>query len=377
MTGVNSVNTVLVVGGGTAGNALTILLRRAGVGVDLVEVKPDWNVRGSGITLQGNALRVLHELGVWDQVQKLGFGFDTLGLTAPDGTVLHVQQDIRTGGPDLPATVGMQRPDLQRILIDAVRASGADVRLGCTVESLHQNAGGVDVRFSDGTVGRYDLVVAADGLNSATRALIGIPDRPEPTGMGLWRAAVPRPEGLERTDLAYGGPCFIAGYCPTSENTVYAYLAEPKRDRAAIDPATYADEMRRLAEGYGGFWPEIAASITDPAQVNYTWFDRHLVEGSWHRGRVVLVGDAAHACPPTLAQGAAMSLEDASVLAELLTSGGDADDVLAAYHERRAPRVRTVVDASVQLGQWLMNGVRDADVPGLIGRTMTMLTERP
>jgi 2-polyprenyl-6-methoxyphenol hydroxylase-like FAD-dependent oxidoreductase len=92
---------------------------------------------------------------------------------------------------------------------------------------------------------------------------------------------------------------------------------------------------------------------------------------------VVLAGDAAHACPPTLAQGAAMSLEDASVLAELLTSGGDADDVLAAYHERRAPRVRTVVDASVQLGQWLMNGVRDADVPGLIGRTMTMLTERP
>lgn len=372
-----SVNTVLVVGGGTAGNALTVLLRRAGVSVDLVEVKPDWNVHGSGITLQGNALRVLREIGVWDQVQKLGFGFGTLGLTAPDGTVLHVQQDIRTGGPDLPATVGMQRPDLQRILIEAVRASGADVRLGCTVESLHQHAGGVDVRFSDGTVGRYDLVVAADGLNSATRALIGIPDRPEPTGMGLWRAAVPRPEGLERTDLAYGGPCFIAGYCPTGENTVYAYLAEPKRDRAAIDPATYADEMRRLAEGYGGFWPEIAASITDPAQVNYTWFDRHLVEGSWHRGRVVLVGDAAHACPPTLAQGAAMSLEDASVLAELLTSGGDADDVLAAYHDRRAPRVRTVVDASVQLGQWLMDGVRDADVPGLIGRTMTMLTERP
>ena len=69
--------------------------------------------------------------------------------------------------------------------------------------------------------------------------------------------------------------------------------------------------MRRLAAAYGGAWPEIAAHITDPAKVNYTWFDRLLVEGSWHRGRVVLIGDAAHCCPPTLAQGAALSLEDA------------------------------------------------------------------
>lgn len=371
------VNAVLVVGGGTAGNALTVLLRRLAIQVDLVEIEPSWNVHGSGITLQGNALRVLRDIGVWEQVQERGFGFDALGLTAPDGTVLHVHPDFRTGGPDLPATVGMQRPELQRILIDAVRTSGAEARLGRTVKTLEQDAGGVDVRFDDGTLGRYDLVVAADGVHSATRALIGITDRPEATGMGIWRAPAPRPKGLERTDLTYGGPCYIAGYCPTSQNTVYAYLVEPKRDRATIDPASYADEMRRLGEDYGGFWPQILASITDPSQVNYTWFVRHLVEGSWHRGRVVLVGDAAHACPPTLAQGAAMSLEDACVLAELLGSGGEVDEVLTAYYERRIPRVRTVVDSSVQLGQWLMDGVRDADVPGLIGRTMALLSQRP
>lgn len=377
MTDTTSAGPVLVVGGGTAGNALTILLRRAGIAVDIIEAKADWNVYGSGITLQGNALRVLRELGVWERVEEHGFGFDALGLIAPDGTVLHVQDDVRTGGADLPATVGMQRPQLQRILIDAVRDSGAGIRLGRTVESLDQDAEGVDVRFSDGTGRRYGLVVAADGLNSATRALIGVTDRPEPTGMGIWRTAAPRPSGVRRTDLAYGGPCYIAGYCPTGEDTLYAYLVEPKRDRAGIDPATYADEMRRLAAGYGGVWDEIRASITDPAQVNYTWFDRHLVEGPWHRGRVVLVGDAAHACPPTLAQGAAMSLEDAWVLAELLTAGGDVEEALTAYHARRIPRVRMVVDASVQLGRWLIDGVRDADVPGLIGRTMAVLGERP
>ncbi|MFE6891398.1 FAD-dependent oxidoreductase [Streptomyces sp. NPDC057694] len=375
----NDPRTVLVVGGGASGNAVTILLRRAGITVDLVETRDDWNATaGSGITLQGNALRVLRELGVWDQVQESGYGFGSVGITAPDGTVLHVQDDIRTGGDGLPATVGMQRPRLQQILIDAVRASGATVRLGIRPEAFHQDGDGVTVRFSDGTEGRYDLVVGADGMGSATRAAIGITDKPEPTGMAIWRIAAPRPAGVTRTDLAYGGPAYIAGYCPTSETTLYAYVVEANRDRAAIPPAAYADEMRALAAGYGGFWPEITEHITDSAKVNYTWFDRLLVEGSWHRGRVVLIGDAAHCCPPTLAQGAAQSLEDALVLAELLTGADTWDDaLLQAYYERRITRVRPVVEASVQIGQWQLDGVRDADVPGLMGRTMTMLQESP
>ncbi|MGW7265092.1 FAD-dependent oxidoreductase [Streptomyces sp. NPDC054842] len=371
--------TVLVVGGGAAGNAVTILLRRAGIAVDLVEARDDWNATaGSGITLQGNALRVLRELGVWDRIEASGFGFGSVGITTPDGTVLHAQDDLRTGGDDLPATVGMQRPQLQRILIDAVRASGATVRLGTTAQILDQDAEGVSVRLGDGTERRYDLVVAADGLGSATRAAIGITDKPEPTGMAIWRVAAPRPEGVVRTDLAYGGPAYIAGYCPTSDSTLYAYVVEANRDRASIPAESYAHEMRRLTRHYGGFWPEITAHITDPAKVNYTWFDRLLVEGSWHRGRVVLVGDAAHCCPPTLAQGAALSLEDAWVLAQLLTESGTWDEaLLQSYYERRITRVRPVVEASVQIGQWQLDGVRDADVPGLMARTMTMLRDLP
>ncbi|MEU6680164.1 FAD-dependent oxidoreductase [Streptomyces sp. NPDC046925] len=371
--------TVLVIGGGAAGNAATVLLRRAGITVDLIEAKDDWNATaGSGITLQGNALRVLRELGVWKEVEKSGYGFGTVGITAPDGTVLHVAEDLRTGGDDLPATVGIQRPQLQRILIDAVRASGAGIRLGVRAASLNQNSSGVTVRFTDGTEGRYDLVIAADGLGSTTRAAIGIADRPEPTGMAIWRVAAPRPAGVTRTDLAYGGPAYIAGYCPTSQDTIYAYVVEANRDRAAIPPGSYADEMRALAQHYGGHWPEITAHITDPAKINYTWFDRMLVEGSWHRGRVVLVGDAAHCCPPTLAQGAALSMEDARVLTEMLTATDTWDDALfQAYYERRIARVRPVVEASVQIGQWQLDGVRDADVPGLMGRTMTLLRELP
>ena len=371
--------TVLVVGAGTSGSALTVLLRRAGIAVDVVEASPDWKAAaGSGITLQGNALRVLREVGVLEGIEKEGYAAEGVAILAPDGTVLHAHEELRTGGDDLPSHIGMQRPRLQQLLIDRVRASGAEVRLGTTVTALGQDDEGVDVTFSDATSRRYDLVVGADGLHSATRAMIGITERPEPTGMGIWRAPAPRPAGVHRTEMVYGGRCFIAGYCPTGEDTVYAYLVERARDRDALRPATYADEMRALSEGYGGAWTEIRTAFTDPKAVNYTCFDRHLVEGPWHRGRVVLVGDAAHACPPTLAQGAAMSLEDVLVLAELLTGRDDWDDQLFTdYHDRRLPRVRMVVDASVQLGQWLLDGVRDADVPGLMGRTMNALKELP
>ena len=113
-----AVSKVLVVGGGAAGAATAILLAQAGVEVDLVEIKPDIVTLGSGITLQGNALRVLRDLGVWDQVEAAGYGFDTLGLRAPDpaGTVIAVLPDARTGGPDLPATLGMPRQELARAL---------------------------------------------------------------------------------------------------------------------------------------------------------------------------------------------------------------------------------------------------------------------
>jgi 2-polyprenyl-6-methoxyphenol hydroxylase-like FAD-dependent oxidoreductase len=373
---------VLVIGGGAAGNALTVLLRRAGIRVDLIEARADWNATtGSGITVQGNALRVLRELGVWEQVLASGYAYSAVGLTTPDGTVLHVQEDHRTGGDDLPATVGMQRPQLQQILIDAVRASGAEIRLGTTAEAIEQQRGEhgeqVLVRFSDGEERCYDLVVGADGISSRTRAQIGIGDKPEPTGMAIWRAPAPRPASVVRTDLAYGGPAYIAGYTPTSATTIYAYVVEANRDRASIPPEHYAHEMRRLARHYGGAWTEITSHLTDPSKVNYTWFDRLLVEGSWHRGRVVLIGDAVHACPPTIAQGAAMSLEDALVLAEMLTSRRVWDEnLLRDFYERRIPRVRAVVEASVQIGQWQLDGVR-GDVPGLMHATMHMLKETP
>ncbi|GGM94832.1 FAD-dependent oxidoreductase [Lentzea pudingi] len=367
-----SLRTVLVVGAGAAGAAAATLLAAGGVEVDVVEREPEVGLHGAGITLQGNALRVLRELGVWDQVRKLGYAFDSLALRTPDGRLIVEMDDLRTGGDDLPATLGMQRPDFARVLVDRAREAGAAVRTGITVAELDQDDHGADVRFSDGSAGRYDLVIGADGIRSATRQQIGTYLDPQPTGMGIWRVTASRPEGLDRTELIYGGPCYIAGYCPTSPDTVYAYLVEAAQDRSGLTAEQRLEVVHDLAAGYGGYWDHIREHMTDP---NYTWFEAHVVERPWHKGRVVLIGDAAHSCPPTLAQGAAQALEDASVLAELLLAADEVDEELwQRFGDRRFERAKTVVDASVQVGRWLLDGER-GDVPGLMGRIATMVRE--
>jgi 2-polyprenyl-6-methoxyphenol hydroxylase-like FAD-dependent oxidoreductase len=374
---VPAVRNVLVVGGGAAGAATAILLAEGGVSVDLVDIKPDIGGVGSGITLQGNALRVLRRLGVWEQIQRQGYGFDTLGLRAPDphGSLIAELDDHRTGGPDLPATVGMYRPALARILLDRAVDAGAKVRFGTTYTTLDQDDTGVQVTFADGSTGRYDLVVGADGIRSWTRRMLGINLETASVGMGIWRAFTTRPATVTRTDLFYGGPCHIAGYCPTGEDSLYAYLVEDAQDRSTLSPDESLDVMRGLSEAYHGPWDDIRPLLTDPSTVNYTWFESHVLPAPWHRGRVVLIGDAAHTCPPTLAQGAAQAFEDAEVLAELLLAADGLDDTMwQAFTDRRYERAKAVVDASLQLAQWLLARER-GDVPGLMARISHLVSE--
>ncbi|XVQ06941.1 FAD-dependent monooxygenase [Spirillospora sp. CA-255316] len=373
-----AVDKVLVIGGGSAGAATAILLAEAGVGVDLVEIKPDVTALGSGITLQGNALRVLRRLGVLDACLAEGYPTDRVVLRAPDpaATVLAEMQNIRSGGPDLPATMGMYRPTLARILMARVAALGVKTRFGTTVEALAQDDTGVEVRLSDGTTGRYDLVVGADGLRSWTRSLLEIQLDTTPVGMGIWRVFAPRPPEVTSSELFYGGPCYTAGYTPTSEASLYAFLVEEAQDRTTLSPAERLEVVRGLAAGYHGPWDAIRESVTDPRTINYTWYETHLLDPPWGRERVVLVGEAVHACPPSIAQGGAMALEDAMVLTDLLLAADTVDeDLWVRFTDRRYERVKEVVEASLQIVRWQLDHVQ-GDIPGVMHR-IAALTSRP
>jgi 2-polyprenyl-6-methoxyphenol hydroxylase-like FAD-dependent oxidoreductase len=373
-----SVSRVLIVGGGITGCVAAIALAQRGVNVELTEIREEWAGTGHGITLQGNALRSLRAVGVWDEVLAHGFAFDRVRLSRADGSPIVEVTTPPTGGPDLPPTLGALRSDLQRILVAAVYAAGVRVRLGVTIASWLNQPSGVQVSFTDGTSGRYGLVVGADGIRSATRSRLGIETPPKPTGMSIWRILAERSPEMTCSELFYEGPRYKAGYSPISPAHVYAYLLDADTPEAGPGDRKPGAVLRERAAGYEGRWGPIREAITDDTPVNYQRIESLLVDDPWYRNRAVLIGDAVHACPPLIAQGAAMCTEDAIVLAELVTSDEPVEQALKEFMHRRMPRVKMVVENSLQLAEWEIHpDTPGADPAAILASTLSALQELP
>jgi len=367
------VERVLVVGGGITGSVLSLALAQRGVDVVLAEIRTEWTGIGHGITIQGNALKAFREVGILEELLTKGVPFDNFRIKAVDGSVIAEMPTPHTGGADLPSTMGALRSDLSEILAAHVRAAGVDVRLGTTVVSLHDNDSAVWAKLSDGSTEGFDLVVGADGIRSKVRSMIGIETGPEPIGMGIWRVVAKRPAGMDCAEVYYGGPKFKAGYSPISDDLCYAYLLEGNLDRSYVGEHPNGALLRERGAGYGGIWGEIRDGLADDAVVNYQWIETINVPDPWYRGRTIVIGDAVHACPPLIAQGAAMCAEDAVVLAELLTDGDPVEGVLPAFMARRLPRVQMVLGNSLQLADWEMHPNPDADPGRIMGETLHAL----
>ncbi|HET9173093.1 MAG TPA: FAD-dependent monooxygenase [Actinospica sp.] len=383
------VSKVLVVGGGITGSVLSLALAQRGVHVDLVEISPVWHGVGHGITVQGNALRAFEKVGVLDEVMANGVPYNRLRMLRADGSLIVEAPTPRTGGERLPSTMGALRSDIQTVLCDRIYAAGVNVLLGTTVTSLAQDSQRAYAEFSDGTTGTYDLVVGADGIRSTMRGMLGIETGPRPSGMSIWRVVADRPADVDCHELYYGGPRYKAGYSPISKDKCYAYVLDEDgtlADFGGGDAAAVASGeakpawqlMYERSEGYGGKWGELRARIGPGSNVVHTRIEWLLVSGPWFRGRAIVIGDAAHACPPLIAQGAAMCAEDALVLAEMVTGNAPLEQVLPAYMARRMPRVEIVVRNSLKLVRYEMNlePHTDQDVADTMAEALSFLAAR-
>jgi 2-polyprenyl-6-methoxyphenol hydroxylase-like FAD-dependent oxidoreductase len=159
------------------------------------------------------------------------------------------------------------------------------------------------VTLSDGSTETVDLLVGADGIRSKVRGMIGIEDQPKPVGMGIWRTVAKRPAEMDCSELYFGGPKYKAGYTPISEDLCYAFLLEENLDRSFVGEGARGAELKERGQGYGGIWGQVRDSLADDAIVNYQWIEAICVDSPWFRGRTIIIGDAAHACPPLIAQG--------------------------------------------------------------------------
>lgn len=367
---------VLVVGGGISGGVLSIALARQGVDVVLVDLRADLTGVGHGITLQGNALRAFHAVGVYDRIAERGYPFAHLRLRTADGRVLAEIPTPPMGGDVVPPTLGAVRADVATVLAQEAAAAGVDIRLRTTVTAIDDHGDHVVATLSDGSRETVDVLVGADGIRSRIRELVGIQAEVRPVGMGIWRVVARRPAAVDCSELYYGGPRYKAGYTPISPDLCYAFLIEGNLDRSFVGEHPNGAVLKEHGQGYGGAWGEIRDGIADEAVVNYQWIETVDAGDRWYRGRTIVIGDAAHACPPLIAQGAAMCAEDAVVLAELLTSGEPVEKVYPAFMARRLPRVSMVLGNSLTLAEWEMRPDTPGADPGrIMGETLHGLCE--
>jgi FAD-dependent urate hydroxylase len=341
---------ILIVGGGIAGLTAAIALRRRGFAPELVERAASWRALGTGIVVQPNAMRLLRELDVVSDVEKTGATVRWFKYLNGPGEVL-TEIDLTELWSNVGAGVTVERGELQKALLQSVDSPCC--RLGVAVTSLSQRDNSVSIGFSDGGSADYDLVIGADGIGSTIRALAIGATAPRYCGQAAWRALAPiRRKGADEIQFWLGDGSFFTTYPVSAERTYgCAYVAEPTSSHRPVDG--------RLAR-----FRNCLATFGEPVQIFLNSLERDdqihcspieaLELPEWRKGRVLLIGDAAHASSPMMGQGGCMAVEDAAVLAKLLETSTTVDAALDAFSPRRRPRVDWVQAQSDALGRNLL-----------------------
>ena len=324
---------VLVVGAGIAGLSTARALGHVGIDCDVVEREQDWTGDGLGIYLPANAVRALRLLEIQATAAGRSAVIPRQRFLDHRGRMLMEIDLADVWGNDDPC-LAMPRSALHEALRDGL---AQPVRMGTTITSLRTDQDHAKVTFVDGTTVSYDLVIGADGIHSHTRRLV-VGDGPDevvrPVGQMAWRFVTECPAEVTSWSVMLGrGLTFLA--IPIGADWVYCYA----------DASTSHPENADLASQFAAFAepvPQILASL-DGAPVHRSVIEE-VVLSQWVFGRVLLIGDAAHATSPNMAQGAAMAMEDAFVLARYLRGTRDIDAGLAQFQLSRRARTDWVRD---------------------------------
>jgi FAD-dependent urate hydroxylase len=351
------IETILVVGGGVAGLTTAAALHQRGFTTELVERQQTWPALGAGFLVHANGMRMLFSLGLAAGVEDSGAVVRRWQFCDDQGDLL-AETDLEALWGDVGPCVGIERPKLQRALLPGV--ANLRCRLGTSAISVEQRDRRVSVGFSDGSTGDYDLVVGADGIKSTVRALTLTAAAPSDLGAMNWRSVAPiRPAGLTGLQMHLGEGCTF-GLVPMGAGRTYgfAYVIQQRFH----DPLKgRLERLRNRFATFGERVQEYLASLERDEQIICSAMEWMEFE-KWHTGRVVLVGDAAHASSPMMGQGGCMAMEDACVLAEELCAAATVEGALASYVNRRRARAEWVQHQSMAVGEILTvpSSVRNA-----------------
>lgn len=329
---------VIIIGAGIGGLSAAIALRGHGHDIVVLERAPRLDAVGAGITLFANAMSGLERLGVARDVIAAGARAGHSAIRTSDGRELAaLPADLLEGA------VAVHRGDLQAALLEAA----GDIRLGVEIVAVDQTGEEVVVRAAVGSEEHGQLLVGADGLRSVVRDAVA-PSAPRYGGYTAWRGISPvRVESGYLTESWGVGERF--GLVDIGSNTYWFATANTAEGEKEEPSARKAGLLRRFSDWHAPIAAVLEATPEDAILRNDVYYLEPLAR--WSAGRVVVLGDAAHATTPGVGQGAAQAIEDAVVLADQLAQHDDVGDALAGYEAIRRPRAELALKRSRQADQ--------------------------
>lgn len=349
--------TATVVGGGIAGLASAVSLVQAGWQVTVLERAPAFAEAGAGLALTGNAMTALDAIGAGEAARAAGHADRSVGFQDRTGRWLLRIPDTRADLRPITTVWGMHRQRLHAVLRRA--AGGAELITGAEVSSVRTGAAEgapAAVTYRSGAGERAiesDLVVAADGVHSTVRAQLFPDARPRYSGSTSWRAVIPDTE-LDDRFAGVWGPGTEFGALRISDTEVYwyGYFRHP-------EGASFGDELSAARGHFSGWSPRIQAMVAATPAGHLMRHDVYHLPGGlpgYVRGRVVVIGDAAHAALPTAGQGAATALEDGVCVGRMIgtpvAAGGGLAPALAAFDQARRPRCRKIARQGIMIARF-------------------------
>lgn len=375
---------VLVVGGGIGGLVTALALRRSGMDVTVFERADELVEVGAGLTLWANALISLRRIGYGDLLETVGKPVTRSRILSWRGDTLvemPVEKLARRYGVPLVAT---HRAELQAALLAAL--GPGVVRTGATCTSFHQDNAQVWAHLASGEEVAGDLLVGADGLRSTVRAQLFGAAPPRYAGYTAWRgvveATLPRVDAATATESWGAGRRF--GLVPLSHGRVYWFATKNAPEGARNKPGGKKQELLGLFAQWHYLIPSMIEATDEAAILRNDIYDRPPLP-TWSRGRVTLLGDAAHPTTPNMGQGACQAIEDAVALAAHLVEAKTVASALQAYEAQRLKRANAIVQQSLrlgQIGQWgnplaaaARNGIIMALPAFMLGRSLEAALE--
>lgn len=350
---------VMIAGAGIGGLTAAACLLKKGFEVRVFEQAQQLGEVGAGIQQSANAVKVLYDLGLRDELERVAVRPDNYEFRRFDtGELMHTipfaaAHEKAHGAP----YYHIHRADIHRILADAVRALAPDaITLGARATGYSESESGVKLYLSGGATAQGDLLIGADGIKSAIRSQIVGETPAIYTGYVAWRLTVPRSrlpaDIMEKVGTVWCGPKNHAVVYWLCSGEVLNFVGIPERAQWEEESWTQRRPWEELKADYAGWHPKVQ-SIIDSADRNecYRWaLNNRRPIFNWSTQRATLLGDAAHPTLPFLAQGAVMAIEDAAVLARCLEGSASVPDAVDLYQRNRMVRTARIVEKSTEHG---------------------------